>query len=563
MLLGPAPLSSAAMSEHRPVLSSAKLIAGCTLTSRVTGMIRDMLLVHTFGATWALDAFFYGFKIPNLFRRLFGEGALAAVFVPEFTRTLENEGRPPAWRLLARTLAQLSISIIAVIMVIAAIVLAMWLFWPGGADRRLILVLTALLLPFMLTICVVALFSSILNCVGSFVPAALTPVILNLAMIVGITWLGPVIGGDDPSKQILGVAISVLLAGALQLAFLVPVLRGKGVKLGWSFQPSDPRVRKMSRNMVPILIGQGVLLFGTFFDAQVCALFSQVEQDSSGGALLGIAFAYPLQEGALSVVEMAQRLYQFPLGVLGISLAVAALPAFSRLATRADWPAWTSEVVWALRLAVFVGLLTGGLIVVLAEPIVRLLFEYGKFDASDTTRAARVLMFYGVGMWAFCAWHIILRGFYSIGDVRTPVKISCVFVPVNLALSLVLIWFEGVRESAFAISTSTTSTLSVLVGLALLRRRSGARLIEASMLWAFGRMLLAAGIGAVLVYCLRQQWLPGLHGAVQTTVLRRGIDTLGALILGCGIVMLLAMLMRLPEVGLLLRLRHREAAAGD
>lgn len=545
------------MSEHRPVLSSAKLIAGCTLTSRVTGLIRDMLLVHTFGATWALDAFFYGFQFPNLFRRLFGEGALAAVFVPTFTRTLETEGRPSAWKLLARTLALLSVTIVVVILVIEAILLAIWLLSPGGTARQIILAVTALMLPFMLTICVVALFSSILNCVGSFVPAALTPVVLNLVMIAGIVWLAPAIGGDDPQRQIFGVAISVLVAGGLQLVLLTPVLRGHGVALGWSLQPRDPHVREMSRKMMPVLFGQGVLVFGIFLDAQICALLTHVESGSATGTLFGLSFAYPLKEGALSALTVAQRLYQFPLGVLGISLAVAALPTFSRLATHADWPGWTREVTRSLRLAVFVGLLTGGLMVVLAEPIVQLLFEYRKFDPTATARAARVLMFYGFGMWAFCVQHIVLRGFYSVGDVRTPVKISCVFVPVNLVISLVLIWFDNVREAAFAISTSITSTLTVVVGMVLLQRRSGARLAGGATARAAAKMLGAALVSVLATSWLRQQWLPALTSAIETTVLRRAVDTLGALALGCVLFLALGALLGLPEPRLLLRYRRR------
>ena len=309
------------MSEHRPVLSSAKLIAVCTVFSRVTGMIRDMLLMQTFGATWAADAFWYGFQIPNLFRRLFGEGALAAVFVPTFTHTLETDGKNNAWRLLARTLALLCVTILSIVIVIEAIVLAVWLLSPT-VDRT-ILGLTAIMLPFMLTICVVALFSSILNCVGSFVPAALAPMVINIVMIAGVVWLGPAIGGADPNRQVFGVAISVIAAGVLQVCLLLPVLRHNGVTLGWSLRGHDPRVRQMARNMLPILFGQGVLLIGTFLDAQVCVLFARKDGPAVAD-FLGISFAYPLDQGALSALTVAQRLYQFPLGVLGISLAVAA-----------------------------------------------------------------------------------------------------------------------------------------------------------------------------------------------------------------------------------------------
>jgi putative peptidoglycan lipid II flippase len=548
------------MPEHRPVVSSAKLIAGCTLTSRVTGLIRDMLLVHTFGATWVLDAFLFAFQFPNLFRRLFGEGALAAVFVPKFTHMLETEGRPSAWQLLARTLALLSAAIIVVMLVIEGIVLAIWLLKPG-VDQT-ILALTALMLPFMLTICVVALFSSILNCLGSFVPAALMPVVLNIVMIAGIVGLGPAIGGHDPQRQIFGVAISVLVAGVAQLALLRPVLRGHGVALGWSFQPRDPDVRQMLHNVLPVLFGQGVLLVSTFLDAAICAAFTHVEGRPVEATFFGFSFVYPLKEGALSAVTVAQRLYQFPLGVLGISLAVAALPTFSRLATHRDWPGWTHEVTRALRLALFAGLLTGGLMIVLAEPIVRLLFEYRKFDAEATARAARVLTFYGFGMWAFCVQHIVLRGFYSVGDVRTPVKISCVLVPINLAMSLVLIWLDGIREAAFAISTSLTSTLTVLVGMALLQRRTQTRLVGGALFWGALRMLVAAGVSAWAASAVRSWWQSGLTDLVGAGVGRRAIDTLGALALGCAVFLVLSWLLRLPEARLLLRYRRSVRAPG-
>jgi len=545
------------MPEHRPVISSAKLIAGCTLTSRVTGLIRDMLLVHAFGATSILDAFFYGFQFPHLFRRLFGEGALAAVFVPAFTRTLETAGRPSAWKLLARTLALLCVTILAIIMAIEAIVLVIWLASPGGADRQLILALTALMLPFMLTICVVALFSSILNCLGSFVPAALMPVVLNVVMIAAIAWLGPAIGGAAPHRQTVVVALSVLLAGGVQLALLIPVLRAHGVWLGWSFQPRDPGVREMLGKMGPILLGQGILLFGTFIDTQICILFSP------NANAFGLSFAYPLEEGALSAVTVAQRLYQFPLGVLGISLAVAALPTFSRLAAHADWPGWAREVTRSIRLAAFVGLLTGALMVVLSEPIVRLLFEYRNFDADDSARAGLVLTFYGFGMWAFCVQHIALRGFYSVGDVRTPVKITCVLVPVNIAMSLVLIWSDAIREAAFAISTSTTSALTVFIGIVLLQRRAQTRLVSKETAWAIAKMLVTAVLAALLVFWLRDLWLPGLTSAIESTVLRRAIDTLGALALGCAVFLALGALFRLPETKLLLRYRRRPGAQED
>lgn len=546
------------MSEHPPVISSARMIAGCTLTSRVTGLIRDMLLVHAFGAAWALDAFFFAFQIPNLFRRLFGEGALAAVFVPTFTRTLETDGPPAAWKLLARTLALLTVVLLFIIAIVELALLLIWIFTPGGEDRQVILGLTALMLPFMLSICIVALLSSILNCVGSFVPAALTPVVLNLVMIAGIVWGGRLVG-DLPEQRVFGVALSVLVAGGLQLVLLAPVLRRRGVPLGWSFRPRDPQVGGMLRLMPPVLLGQGVLLLGTFIDATICAVLTHVGSGSAATTWLGVSFDLPLREGALSAITVATRLYQFPLGVFGISLAIAALPTLSRHAARAQWSEWSEELTRSLRLALFVGLLAGGLMVVVPGPIVQLLFEYRNFDADATARAARVLMFYGLGMWAFFAQHIILRGFYSVGDVRTPVKISCVLVPVNVALSLTLIWFDSIRESAFAISTSVTSTLAAATGFVLLRQRAGAGFGGAGAAWAVARMFLATGAATTIVCWLRAVWLPHLDNAIGSVVLRRGLDTLGALGIGTGVFFAAAAALRLPEPMLLLRYGRRGA----
>ncbi|MBU0639162.1 MAG: murein biosynthesis integral membrane protein MurJ [Planctomycetes bacterium] len=554
------------MSAPRPVISSAIRIGLCTLTSRITGLARDMLLVQIFALSWVQDAFNYAFLLPNLFRRLFGEGALAAVFVPTFTRTLEEAGKEPAWRLLARTLALLSLALVVLIVLIEVVILAVWLWAADGAPdhlaaRKLLLSLTALMLPFMLTICVVALFSSILNCVGSFVPAALTPVILNVFMIAALVGFAPLLKRDEPQVLVYAVAASVLAAGIVQILVILPVLRVHGVRLGWRLQPRDPQVRRMLGMMGPVALGQGVLLVGVFLDAQICALLTHVHGTPGTAQVLGLSFAYPLEEGALSTITVAQRLYQFPLGVMAVSLATAALPTLSRLAAREDWDNWSSEIRAALRMAVFTGLLAGGLMILLAEPIVRLLFEYRNFDSADTLRAARVLRCYGFGMWAFCAQHIVLRGFYSLGDVVTPLKISCVFLPLNVTLSLILIWVDSVREAAFGISTSVTSCLAVLTGLAILHYRKARGSSVPRLLVAIARMLAAAALSVAAVAWLRLHWLAA--PAEQATIVQRAVEALGSLGLGVVIYLAIAAALRLPEPRTLLRRRPPRPGQSD
>lgn len=548
-------------------VSAGKSIALCTLASRVTGLIRDMLLLHTFGQGWVADAFNFAFQFPNLFRRLFGEGALAAVFVPTFTATLETEGRPSAWRLLARTLALLVVTLTALVLILELLIVALWWIAPGGApdettSRRLLLGLTALMLPFMLSICVLALFASILNCLGSFVPAALAPIALNVLMIAGIVVLGPAIGGGEPDVQVYGVAISVVIAGVVQLLVVLPALRLRGVRLGWEFAPRDPQVRRILTLMGPVLLGQGVLLLSAFFDTILCTVLS------AKYGWLGDGFPYPLEAGALTAVASASRLYQFPLGVLVISLATAALPAFSRFVARQEWSSWTDEVRTMLRLAVFEGLLAGAMMIVLAVPIVRLLFEYRSFAAADTDRAAHVLAWYGAGMWAFCAQHIVLRAFYSLGDVRTPLRIAAWFVPVNLAISLALVWLPSVREAAFAISSSLTSALSVLVGIRVLQTRTPTRVADAGLVRGIAIMLSAAIATGLTVAVARPAWMQWLAsgaavdwlGASTGTVVVRALDAIGGLGLGILVYLALAHALRLPEVALLLA--RRTSAGG-
>lgn len=553
------------MPGQRSVVSSAKLIAVCTLTSRITGLVRDVLLAQAFGLGWIQDAFSYAFQFPNLFRRLFGEGAMAPVFVPTFTRTLENEGRESAWRLLARTLALLTVALTIVIVVIAGILAAIWFFWPGDPEkepaRRLLLSLTGLMLPFMLTICVVALLSSLLNCVGSFVPAALTPVILNIVMIVGLVGLAPHWYPDDPGRQVYVVAATVVVAGVLQMVFLLPALRRQGVPLGWRFEPREPTVKRMLGLLPPVALGQGVLAFGVFADAQVCALLTHVAGTPATATVFGWTFHYPLVEGALSAITYAQRLYQFPLGVLVISLATAALPAFSRLAARTDWPAWAAEVRQSLRLAVFEGLLAGVMMVMLARPIVRLLFEHGNFTAAHTDRTSFVVTCYGFGLWAFCAQHILMRAFYSLGDVRTPLAISAVFLPLNIAISFGLIWIEGIREAGFAISSCITSTLAVAAGGVILQRRLAVRLFDRPTATAAARMLLCVGTTAVVLAGVQPVW-SAWAAVLQSKWAARGVETLGLLLIGTGVFLLAGRLLKLGEVSMVLPRRWRRARAG-
>lgn len=534
-------------SQHSRFVGSARILAICTLCSRMTGLVRDMVMNHVFGQGWVQDAFNYGFIIPNLFRRLFGEGALSAVFIPVFTRVLDQEGKPAAWLLLGRITGLMALALSLLVLLIELVAFAIAAFSTNVSHLHL--GLTAVMAPFMMGVCVVALFSSILNCVHHFTVPALLPIVLNGMIVIGAVVVGPMLG-DSLEKQIYGVGYCVLAASIIQLLIILPVLKRQGVVFKLSLDRSHPDVRKILGMFIPVVLGQGVLLFNAFFDTQICTSLTQAPNGPASFSMFGNEIAYPLQSGALSAMNNAARLYQFPLGVLAISLATAAFPMFSLFAARKDFDGLRRSVAHALRLAIFVGAPSGLMLMILGKPIVSLLFEHGRFGPAETVRASDILVWYGLGMTAYCCQHILLRGFYSLGDVITPMKVSCVLVVVNLVTTLSLIWF--VKERIFGISTALTSFLHVCATVYLLRirlgGRMGARVIAAS---AIRTVMATAAAGAVAWIAYAKLSSMAFHGVVHT--LREAILVFGPLGLAVIVFFGVGLALRMEEFGWLFK----------
>ena len=489
---------------------SAKLIALCTLGSRITGLARDIVINSAFGQGWVQDAFNYGFQVPNLFRRLFGEGALSAVFVPVFTEVLDRDGRPAAWTLLGRVAGLMTLVLTVLVVLIEGIVLTVYFVAPGESMRLLQMGLTALMMPFMVSVCLLALFSSILNCIRHFTVPALLPIVLNVMQIVGVYAIAPLLGTPEQlERRVYGVAIAVLLTGVLQIVLILPVLKRNGVTFRMSLDTADPQMRRIMRSFVPILLGQGILLFNVFFDAQLCTFLTRGPNDPAELHILGTTVAYPLKQGALSAVTNAQRLYQFPLGVLAISLATAAFPMFSLYASRGEMEGLRSTVGRSMRMAMYEGLPSGLMLILLAEPIIALLFERGRFGPEQTLRAAWVLKWYGIGMAAFCSQQIVLRVFYSLKDTMTPMWVACSLAVVNAAINVTLVWNHTLAEAAFGLSTSATAIANVAISVWLLRQRMGGRMGARAILGGMARTALctvAAGVAAWLLLRAVSPW---------------------------------------------------------
>jgi len=446
----------AASDKHRAAEQSAirpaRAIAGCTFLSRILGFVRDVLSAHFFGTGMAMDAFVLAFTVPNLFRRLFGEGALSAAFIPVFTeyrerrRAERSHDRAEATRLFSVCLTSLSI-------VLGAAVVAGWaVCWllprvaPLSDKMALCLGLLRVMLPYALFICVAALFAAALQVHGQFAIPALAPVLLNVCWIAGLVLLCPTFG-------IYGIAAAVLLGGALQAAMQVRPLARRGTRVGLVMDWRHEGMRRVARLMLPVMVGLGVM--------QVNVLFDRI-----------IAEACVPGHGANSALYFGNRLMQFPLGVFGIAMATAVFPALSRYAVAGDNAGLLATLQRSVRIILFITLPTLALTVVLRQEIVSLVFQRGGFDAESTRRTASVLMFYILGLWAYSGLHIVTRAFYAMQDTRTPVRVGVAMVGCNLALNLTLVW--ALQEAGLALSTAITGAANLGIMLYLLRRRLGA-----------------------------------------------------------------------------------------
>ena len=525
------------------LLASATVISSLTLASRCLGLVRTMIAAAIFGRTLAMDAFVVAFTIPNLFRRLFGEGALSSAFVPVYTRSLEVEGRRKAQLLFNTLLTRLGLLLAGLTLLgVGGCFLLEWILTgsPGleqtlqesGPWRKVLLTTSLLkvLFPYLFLICVTALLSALLNSLGHFASPAAAPVVLNLFWIAGLLFLAPLFG-DRPEQQIFGVAVAVLLGGVAQVATQVPALRARGVGFSPQIAGAPGEVREIARLMGPMIFGAAVIQINVLMDK-------------------GIAMGLVAGEGAVSALYYGDRIIQFPLGLVGIAIATAAFPILSRHAARGETKEAAGKVGEALRV-IFTLTLPGTVgLAILSTPVVELIYERGAFGGADSARTARVLLFYALGLWAYSGQHVLIRAFYSLKDPATPVRVATYMVGLNLLLNLALV--GPLEEAGLALATAISGTLQFVVLLLLLRRRLPA-LMDAGITPSFLRSLALSLVMGAAVWAIVAHLLP--EGAsVATRGLRVGIPVAA----GMGIYLLASLLLRTPESsGFLRALRRR------
>ncbi len=528
-------MDSKAQSEHKErehFFNAAKVVAGITLISRVFGFFRDMGIV-SLGATRYNDAFGLAFKIPNLFRRLFGEGALASAFVPVFTDVHEKNGFEKARLLLANAFAMLAV-FLAVLLVIGELIFFLYSLVPGPKDREFLMLLIIIMYPYMFTVCLLALCSAALNARGHFVFPAFAPIIFNIFGIVAAWWLAPLLK-ENLQHQLVLVAFSVVVAGVVQLAAVLWLFRKFGLFLRPRLKPVEPGIGQIVKLITPILIGLGFLQFSEFFQ-DIIAWNLTVTKLSSTINIFGWPITRPLTEGVIVRVGAARAFYQFPMGVLAISLGVAVFPLLSRYASRGDIPNLRDSINRAIRLSLVEGLATGVGLFILAEPIM-MIYARRRFSVDDAMQSAFVLKTYVLGMWAYCSYQILARAFYACKDTKTPLKVSCVLAVLNLILLLAFVWLPRIGPGAFGLSTSITFAINVIVLIYILHRRLGrigGRKIAASLVRAAIACAVMAG-----VVCFLKGYMKDMNNLVLLGV---------CVPAGAGVFVFILWLLKAPEL---------------
>jgi putative peptidoglycan lipid II flippase len=459
-------------SKSHPLIAGTLVTSIGTLASRILGMVRDMATAALFGLAGqgVADAFVIAYCIPNLFRRLFGEGALAASYLPVFSAELEKD-RKSAWQLASVVFTWLVALLSCLVLLGEGIFALIWIFWGDLPNVGLLMGLSAVMLPYLLLICLAAQLSATLHSLIHFSVPALTPTVLNLCWLAAAWFVAPYFAPDQAAQAYV-VAVAIVIAGFLQVAVQVPTLRRLGFRYNYNPSASREAVRRIVRSLAPMLIGLSVTQINTFNDRLMAWGFARAPDGPETISWLGDAVRYPLEQGAAAAIYYGERVYEFPVGIMGVAVATAIFPLLSRHAARGDRGSLAADLALGLRMVICLGVPAGVGLIMLSEPTARLLFQHGQFTADDTARAARMIACYSSGVWAYCGSHVLVRAFYALGDSLTPVKIAVCVVGLNLILNLTFIW--PLAEAGFAVATALSATVQVAVLLWTFSRRHAA-----------------------------------------------------------------------------------------
>jgi putative peptidoglycan lipid II flippase len=509
---------------HPRLARSAGLFGLAAVTSRILGLVREQVMAYYFGAGDANDAFRIASRIPNLIRDLFAEGAMSAAFIPTFTRELTLHGRERAWR-LANSVINALLIVTGVIVVLAVVFAGPLVSLyasnynevPGKLE--LTIYLARIVTPFLTLVAIAAVLMGMLNSLGHFFVPALSPAMFNVAGIVMAVTLIPFAPSlGVPPITILAVA--TLVGGLAQLAIQWPPLRREGFRYRPTLDLKDDGLRRVLLLMGPGTIGMAA--------TQINVFVNSVLATSQG-------------TGAVSWLDFAFRLMYLPIGLFGVSIATAATPAIARMVAEHDFARIRSTLAQGLGLMFFLNVPATVGLIVLARPIIAVIFERGRFTPEDTLATAAALQLYAIGLIGYSVVRIISPTFYALGRSRVPVMVSISLVFVNVGLCISLVRVMGYR--GLALGTSITAIINAGTQLFLLRREiqgiNGSRLAA-----SFARVAVASALMGVATYGANRAMLDALPGAALSTQIIRLLTTMT---IALSVLTVAAQLLRIEE----------------
>ncbi|PYU53335.1 MAG: murein biosynthesis integral membrane protein MurJ [Acidobacteria bacterium] len=442
------------LTDKKHILKSASIISLVTIASRVLGYVRDQRITLLLGTSLAADAYVLAYRIPNLFRRLVAEGSMTASFIPVFTSYMREKSKEEVWDFANRLFWTLSL-VVAVITILGMVFspAVVQLFSGENVARAEAVDLNRIIFPYLFFIALAALAMGILNCFHVFGLPAATPVLLNVSTIafsVGIVW--HYVG--DPAKSL---AIGVLVGGVLQFLIQVPSLVRRGMKFSFGISFSHPAIRDVARLMLPRLFGIGIGQINLLIDTR-------------------FATAARMPSGSLAALYVADRVMELVLGGYAIAVATAILPMMSHQAAAKDYDSLKKTLSFSVRIVAFITIPAALGLMILREPIIRVLFQHGQFVAESTRLTARALLYYAVGLPALATVKLVVPAFYSTRDTKTPVIIASISLLINIILNIVFLetfLYKRVQNGGPALATALATFFDFFALFIIFRIRYG------------------------------------------------------------------------------------------
>lgn len=488
---------SATANHNQRVSTRATGVVGIAiLCSRVLGLIREVIFAALFGAGKNLDAFLMAFRVPNMLRDLFGEGALSTAFITTFSKKIATEGDESAWRLANKvaTLTVVFMSMVTLVGILLAPQLVEVMTWWSWSPEKtaLTILLTRIMWPFILLVSVAALVMGMLNAKNVFGVPAIASSFFNLGSIIGGVALGWWFDPHFGARSLIGLAIGTLIGGLWQLVSQFPSLRRAGYRYVADFHWRDEGVRTVLFLMGPAVIAASAVQMNV---------------------LINSGFAARLGDGPVSWLNIAFRLMQLPLGIFGVAVATVTLPLISRSAAVGNMVEFRGALAHAMRLVMLLTIPSAIGLIILAEPIISLIYEHGRFTASSTNQTALALQCYAVGLVAYSAVKVLAPAFYALDKRNLPMFVSLGSIVLNVCLNYVFTFYLNLGHRGLALSTSIVAFSNFLILYAMMRRYTG-RLETGAMIKTLAKLLVASALLAGICL-LAQHFIFSVEGGVS------------------------------------------------